>query len=159
MPLLKLVDFARAGFDVRQRPSAPRWATTRLTSKQVIVYYGDVYAFLIHYIHSKEVIGHRTAYYRFLVAAILDALGLPSSRFRHVQESSIANKADWFVDFQKMSAAMTQNDARATMDEVMVTKMLSPMLCPIQQTLSEQHLDLDIRLGGTDQMSQISVRQ
>lgn len=118
-----------------------------------------MYAFLIHYIHSKEVVGHRTAHYRFLVAAILDALGLPSSRFRHMQESSIANKAEWFVDFQKMSAVMNQNDARATMDEAMVSKMLSPMLSPIQQTLSGQYLDLDIRLGGTHQVSQMSVRQ
>lgn len=76
-----------------------------------------------------------------------------------MQESSIANKAEWFVDFQKMSAVMNQNDARATMDEAMVSKMLSPMLSPIQQTLSGQYLDLDIRLGGTHQVSQMSVRQ
>ncbi|EKG14512.1 hypothetical protein MPH_08361 [Macrophomina phaseolina MS6] len=132
VPLTKLIDFLRAGLEV-------------------VVYYGDVYAFLVNYVHPMEQVAHRTAYYKFLVSAILDALGVPSSAVRHVQESSLANTKDWFIDLQKMSAAMTQQDARDTMEEVARTDRLSPMLCAIQQTLSEPYLDLDIQFGGVDQ--------
>ncbi|KAL1616277.1 hypothetical protein SLS56_011490 [Neofusicoccum ribis] len=142
VPLTKLVDFLRAGLEVTRGIDA---------LGKVVVYYGDVYAFLVNYAVPMEQVAHRSEYYRFLVSAVLDALGVPSSAVRHVEESSLANTKEWFIDLQKMSAAMTQQDARVTMEEVARTDRLSPMLCAIQQTLSEAYLDLDIQFGGVDQ--------
>ncbi|KAK8162947.1 hypothetical protein IWX90DRAFT_257738 [Phyllosticta citrichinensis] len=132
VPLAKLIDFLRAGLDVT-------------------VYYLDVYGFLVNYVHSMETVAHRQRYYDFLVRAILVALGVPPAHVNFVAESSIAYQKNFVVDTQRLCALMTQKDARDTSDEVAETKMLSPMLCAVHQSLSEVYLDLDVQYGGVDQ--------
>ncbi|GME35411.1 Aminoacyl-tRNA synthetase class Ib [Neofusicoccum parvum] len=127
-----MVDFLRAGLDVT-------------------VYCVDVYSFLVNYVHPMEVVAHRCEYYRLLVSAVLQSLGVQLSQVKFVSESSLAYSKDFVVDMQKLCALMTQQDARSTCDEVATTKMLSPMLCCIHQSLSEEYLAMDIQFGGEDQ--------
>ncbi|EOD46326.1 putative tyrosyl-trna synthetase protein [Neofusicoccum parvum UCRNP2] len=121
-----MVDFLRAGLDVT-------------------VYCVDVYSFLVNYVHPMEVVAHRCEYYRLLVSAVLQSLGVQLSQVKFVSESSLAYSKDFVVDMQKLCALMTQQDARSTCDEVATTKMLSPMLCCIHQSLSEEYLAMDIQ--------------
>lgn len=101
-----------------------------------------------------EQVAHRQKYYHFLITTILETLGVPLSQVHFVEESSFAYSKEFIIDSQKMCALMTQQDARDSMDEVASTTMLSPMLCAIQQSLSEQYLDLDIQFGGEDQVNE-----
>ena len=100
-----------------------------------------------------ELVEYRRQYYNFLVVAILESLGAPMNQIRFVNESSFAYTKEFVKDAQKICAIMTQQDARDSMDEVAKTTMLSPMLCAVQQSLSEPYLDIDIQFGGEDQVS------
>ncbi|KAM7212571.1 tyrosine--tRNA ligase, cytoplasmic [Rhypophila decipiens] len=132
VPIAKLIDFLRAGLDVT-------------------VYYLDTYGFLVNYVHSMETVAYRQRYYHFLVTAILKALGVSPSKVHFVAESSLAYTKPFVVDVQRLCAIMKQDDARATSTEVSECDMISPLLCSIHQSLSEQYLDLDIQYGGEDQ--------
>ena len=105
-----------------------------------------------------EVVGYRKKYYHFLVVAIFRSLGIPVSKIRFVDESSFVYSKKYAIDNQKLCASMTQQDARDTAEEVAQTEMLSPLLCSVQQTLSEQYLDLDIQYGGLDQVGLLPYR-
>ncbi|KAF1938425.1 Nucleotidylyl transferase [Clathrospora elynae] len=133
VPLTKLVDFLRAGL-------------------HVTVYYMDVYGFIVNYIHSMETVEYRRQYYHHLVSAILTSLGVPLENMHFVNESSLSYDPAFVKDSHKLCAIMTQQDAKDITDEVGQTKMLSPMLCAVQQSLSEPYLDLDIQFGGEDQV-------
>lgn len=116
------------------------------------MYYLDVYGFLVNYIHPMEMVAHRREYYRLLVGAVLQSLGVQPSQVKFVNESSIAYSKEFMVDLQRLCALMTQQDARNTCDEIANTSMLSPMLCCIHQSLSEEYLSMDIQFGGEDQV-------
>jgi tyrosyl-tRNA synthetase len=123
----------------------------------VTVYYLDVYGFLVNYVHSMELVEYRRQYYHFLVVAILDSIGAQTNQIRFVNESSLAYSKDFMKDAHKMCALMSQQDARDSMEEVARTTMLSPMLCAVQQSLSEPYLDVDIQFGGEDQVSAVLI--
>lgn len=115
-----------------------------------------MYGFLVNYIHSYEVVEYRRQYYHHLVVAILEILGAPIDRIKFVNESSFAYTKEFVKDSHRICTLMTQQDAKNTMSEVATTKMLSPMLCAVQQSLSEPYLDIDIQFGGEDQVSSTS---
>ncbi|KUJ18745.1 tyrosyl-tRNA synthetase [Mollisia scopiformis] len=134
VPLAKIVDFLRAGLDVT-------------------VLYADIYSFLINYLHPqpRELVEHRRRYYHLLVTAILQSLGVQTSRIHFVQESSYAYTKSFVSDFSRCCSLMTQQDTPDTMDEEGRTKTLSPLLCCVHQYLADIHLDTDIQFGGEDQ--------
>jgi len=132
VPLAKFIDFLRAGLDVT-------------------VLYLDVYGFLINYVHPMELVAHRKRYYQCLITAVLEAIGVPMSRIRFVDESTYVYTKEFMIDFQKLCALMAQQDARDTTQEVAQTSMLSPLLCSVHQALSERYMDMDIQFGGEDQ--------
>lgn len=162
MPIAKLIDFLRAGLDVSSivkqatnQPDADKFHSTN----QVTVYYLDTYGFLVNYVHSMETVAYRQRYYHFLVTAILKSLGVPESKVHFVAESSLAYTRPFVQDVQRLCAIMTQDDARATSTEVSECDMISPLLCSIHQSLSEQYLDLDIQYGGEDQVRTLPGNQ
>ncbi|OJD30386.1 tyrosyl-trna synthetase [Diplodia corticola] len=132
VPLAKLVDFLRAGLDVK-----------------ILIL--DVYGFLVNYKHPMELVAHRAEYYRRLVTAVLQSLGVPPGQVEFIDESSYVYSKKFMVDMQKLAALMTQQDARDTCEEISETTMLSPMLCCIHQSLSEEYVGMDIQFGGLDQ--------
>lgn len=117
--------------------------------------YLDVYGFLINYVHPMELVAHRKRYYQCLITAVLEAIGVPMSRIRFVDESTYVYTKEFMIDFQKLCALMEQQDARDTTQEVAETSMLSPLLCSVHQALSEQYMDMDIQFGGEDQVSHL----
>ncbi|KAF3483849.1 tyrosyl-tRNA synthetase [Arthroderma uncinatum] len=132
IPLIKFADFIRAG-------------------GEVIVEYIDVYAFLVNYKFPWEQVQHRTTYYRSIITAALEAVGVPASKVSMVQSSSYQGTHKFSVDFWKLCALCSQQDARDTGAEVGASTMLSPMLTPLLQELGEEYVSADVQFGGKDQ--------
>jgi tyrosyl-tRNA synthetase len=122
---------------------------------EVTVFYLDVYGFLVNYVHPMELVEHRRKYYHLLMTAVLESLGFDLSKIRFVDESSFSYRKEYMVDVLRTCALMTQQDAKDTSEETVETEMLSPLLCCIYQSLSEQYLDIDIQFGGEDQVCMI----
>lgn len=83
----------------------------------------------------------------------MEAIGVPSSRVRFVENSSYEGTKDFVIDHYKICALLSQQDCRNTGAEVSESKMLSPMLTPALQSLAEEYLGADIQFGGTDQVN------
>jgi len=128
------------------------WAFHANYGTEVTIFYLDVYGFLVNYVHPMELVAYRRKYYHFLITAILRSLGINLSKIRFVDESSFAYRKEYMVDVLRTCALMKQQDAKDTCEEVGETKILSPLLCCIYQSLSEQYLDIDIQFGGEDQV-------
>lgn len=112
----------------------------------------DTYAFLVNYKYPWEQVLQRTEYYRFLVKAVLEAIGVPSSRVCFIENSSYEGTKDFVIDHYKLCALLSQQDCKDTGAEVSTSKMFSPMLSPGLQSLAEEYLQADIQFGGTDQV-------
>jgi hypothetical protein len=126
---------------------------------EVTVFYLNVYGFLVNYIHPMELVEHRRKYYHFLMTAVLRSLGFDLSKIRFVDESSFSYRKEYFIDVLRTCTLMTQQDAKDTSEEVAETEMLSPLLCCVYQSLSEQYLDIDIQFGGEDQVCTIAPKE
>ncbi|KAE8420926.1 hypothetical protein BDV36DRAFT_281150 [Aspergillus pseudocaelatus] len=140
IPWVKFADFIRAG-------------------GEVIVDIVDIYAYLVNYIHSWEEVLHRTTYYRCLVTAALKAMGIPLSRVKLPQSSTYQNSESFSHDLWRILALSTLNDVRETGDELGGTTMLSPLLTPLLQALSEEYYDIDVQFGGKDQRGLFNLNE
>lgn len=69
-----------------------------------------------------------------------------------VEMSSYQGTHEFMVDFWKLCALCSQQDARDTGPEVGVSSMLGPLLTPLLQELGEEYLGVDVELGGADQV-------
>ena len=98
-----------------------------------------------------EQVQHRAVYYKKLITAALEAIGVPMSHVSMVDMSSHQGTQRFMVDFWKLCALCSQQDARDTGAEVGASTMLSPLLTPLLQELGEEYLGVDVELGGTDQ--------
>jgi tyrosyl-tRNA synthetase len=118
----------------------------------VVVLLLDTYAFLVNYKYSWEQVLQRTEYYRYLVKAVLEAIGISSSRVRFVENSSYEGTKEFVIDHYKLCALLSRQDCMDTGAEVSASTMFSPMLTPGLQSLAEEYLDIDMQFGGTDQV-------
>ncbi|KAH0538093.1 hypothetical protein FGG08_005305 [Glutinoglossum americanum] len=132
VPLLKFVDFLEAGVEV-------------------VVLLLDVYSFLDNVKYPMEQVLQRMHYYKFTIMAALEAIGIPSSRVRFVQESTYQTNLEFISDQWRLCTLVPQQAVRDAWDRSYNPNILSPMLCPGLQTLAEEHLGVDIQFGGEDQ--------
>ena len=107
----------------------------------------------MNYKFPWEQVRHRTKYYKALITAALKAVGVPMSYVSMVEMSSYQVTQQYMVDFWKLCALCSQQDARDTGAEVGASTMLSPLLTPLLQELGEESLGVDAEFGGTDQVS------
>ncbi|EAW14282.1 tyrosyl-tRNA synthetase [Aspergillus clavatus NRRL 1] len=127
VPLLKLADFVKAGADV------------------------NLYAFLVNYKHSWETVGHRTAYYKHIVGAVLRTIGVPENTVHFVEGSSYELSKEFSLANYKLSVLTDVTDVKATGDEYRNPGKLSVLFCPGLPALAEEYLDCDFQFGGEDQ--------
>ncbi|GIJ87963.1 hypothetical protein Asppvi_006879 [Aspergillus pseudoviridinutans] len=132
VPLLKLADFVKAGADVT-------------------VLFCDLYAFLVNYKHSWETVGHRTAYYKHIVRAVLQTLGVPENTVHFVEGSSYELTKAFSLDNYKLSVLADVDEVKGTGDEYRNPGKLSVLFCPGLPALAEEYLDSDFQFGGEDQ--------
>ena len=106
-----------------------------------------------------EQVLQRMQYYKFIIVAALEAIGILSGRVRFVQESSYVLKPEFTVDQWKLCTLVPQQAVKDAWDRSYNPDMLSPMLCPGLQTLAEQHLGIDFQFGGADQVKPFRLKQ
>lgn len=112
----------------------------------------DTYGLLVNYKYPWEQVLQRREYYRFIVTAVLDAIGIPLSKVHFVDESSYEGSKEFMIDHYKFCTLLSQQDVRDTGAEVAKSDMFSPMLSPGLQSLAEEYLGADIQFGGLDQV-------
>lgn len=116
----------------------------------------DIHAFLDNLKAPLELVAHRTKYYTFLIRAIFDSIGIPTSKLRFVEGSSYQLTKEYNLDNYKLCATVTEHDAKKAGAEVVKqvdTALLSGLLYPGLQALDEQYLGVDFQFGGVDQVS------
>ena len=112
----------------------------------------DVYSFLDNVKYPMEQVAQRVRYYEFIVRASLEALGVSASRVHFALESSYHFRREFIIDQWKLCTIVPQQVVRDAWDRSYNPTMLSPMLCPVITALSEEYMDVDFQLGGTDQV-------
>lgn len=100
-----------------------------------------------------EIVAHRTAYYKFMIRAILRILGVPDDKVHFVEGSSYELSKDFMLDSYKLSALTDEQEVRETGSEYRHATKLSVLLCPGLPALAEEYLDSDFQFGGEDQVS------
>ena len=113
----------------------------------------DLYAYLLNYKHSLDVVAWRTKYYRFIIAAVLESLGVPPGRIHFVDGSSYEYSKEFILDNYRLCTIATEQEVRDTGDEYHAAARLSVLLCPGLPALAEEYLDADFQFGGEDQVS------
>ncbi|KAH8105295.1 tyrosyl-tRNA synthetase [Cristinia sonorae] len=135
VPLTKIADFLRAGVEVK-------------------ILLADVHAFLDNLKAPLELVSHRTKYYQFVLLAVFESLGIPTSKLTFVEGSSYQLTKDYNLDMYKLSSIVTEHDAKKAGAEVVKqvdSPLLSGLLYPGLQALDEQYLGVDFQFGGVDQ--------
>ncbi|TRM66686.1 hypothetical protein BD626DRAFT_483498 [Schizophyllum amplum] len=135
VPLTKIADFLQAGVEVT-------------------VLLADVHAFLDNLKAPIELVAQRCKYYKFVLVAVFEALGIPTSKLRFVEGSSYQLTKEYNMDNYRLCAIVTEHDAKKAGAEVVKqveSPLLSGLLYPGLQALDEQYLNCDFQFGGVDQ--------
>lgn len=111
-----------------------------------------MYSFLDNVKYPMEQVVQRTHYYKFIVIAALEALGVSASKVHFVEESSYEFKKEFVIDQWKLCTLVPQQAVRDAWDRSYDPDMLSPMLCPGLPALAEEYLGVDFAFGGEDQV-------
>ncbi|CAM9023148.1 unnamed protein product [Wickerhamomyces anomalus] len=134
-PMTKLADLLKAGCEVT-------------------VLLADLHAFLDNMKASLEVVNFRAKYYEKVVKSILKSIGVPIEKLKFVVGSSYQLTEKYTLDIFRLSNIVSQNDAkRAGADVVkqVANPLLSGLIYPLMQALDEEHLGVDVQIGGVDQ--------
>ena len=132
--------------------------TTRLILRPLTHIFADVHAFLDNMKAPLELVGHRTKYYKFVLLAVFETLGIPTSRLTFVEGSSYQLTKEYNLDNYRLCATVTEHDAKKAGAEVVKqveSPLLSGLLYPGLQALDEQYLDVDFQFGGVDQVREL----
>lgn len=135
MPAIKIAQFLAAGCDVT-------------------ILLADVHGFLDNLKAPIELVEQRAHFYRFVITAVLEAVGVSTEKLRFVQGSSYQYNAEYTKDVYKLCSMLTTHDGQRAGSEVVKQTDNSPisgLLYPVLQVLDEQYLDVDAQFGGVDQ--------
>lgn len=135
MPAIKIAQFLAAGCDVT-------------------ILLADIHGFLDNLKAPIELVEQRVHFYRHVITAILEAVGVSTEKLRFVQGSSYQKSPEYVMDLYKLTSLVSEHDAKKAGAEVVkqtANAPLSGLLYPILQVLDEQYLDVDAQFGGLDQ--------
>ena len=99
----------------------------------------------------------RMYYYKFIVIGALGSIGIPASKVSFVEESSYQFSREWIFDQWRLCTMVPQQAVKDAWDRSYNPDKLSPMFCPVIQTLAEEHLDVDFQFGGEDQVRPLLI--
>ncbi|KAK4032593.1 hypothetical protein C8A01DRAFT_20338 [Parachaetomium inaequale] len=135
VPAIKIAQFLAAGCDVT-------------------ILLADIHGFLDNLKAPLELVMHRAEFYRHIITAMLQAVGVSTEKLRVVLGSSYQKSPEYVMDVYKMTSIISEHDAKKAGAEVVKqtdNAPLSGLLYPILQVLDEQYLDCDAQFGGMDQ--------
>ncbi|KAK4099988.1 tyrosine tRNA ligase [Parathielavia hyrcaniae] len=135
VPAIKIAQFLAAGCDVT-------------------ILLADIHGFLDNLKAPLELVAQRAEFYRHIITAMLQAVGVSTEKLRVVLGSSYQKSPEYVMDVYKMASIISEHDAKKAGAEVVKqtdNAPLSGLLYPILQVLDEQYLDCDAQFGGMDQ--------
>ncbi len=121
---------------------------------RVIVLFADLHAYLDSKKSTLELVKYRVQYYEEVIKKTLQLLGINISILFFVQGTQFQLTPKYTLDMYKMLSKISVNEAQRAGAEVVKqceNPMMSSLVYPILQALDEEHLDVDIEFGGTDQ--------
>lgn len=144
---------------------------------EVVVLLADIHGFLDSLKSPIELIESRSQYYRRIITAILESVGVSTEKLEFVFGSSYQKSPEYVMDVYRLSSVISEHDgtnpaafktffwdlkclvlnlyaARKAGSEVVKQSdnaPLSGLLYPVLQVLDEEHLKVDCQLGGVDQ--------
>jgi tyrosyl-tRNA synthetase len=133
--MIKIAQFLRAGCHVK-------------------ILLADIHGFLDNLKAPIELVNFRAEYYRFVITALLKAVGVSLDKLDFVLGSSYQLKSDYTMDLFRLSSVVTERDAKKAGAEVVKqveNATLSGLIYPLMQSLDEQYLGVDAQFGGLDQ--------
>ncbi|KAL1643956.1 hypothetical protein SLS58_004631 [Diplodia intermedia] len=130
-----------------------------LAGVEVYIWLGDVYAYLVNYIHPWEKVRYRTQYYKRTMEVVFSLLKVPTTNLHFVEESSYESTPGFLLDQYRACTLATREDVAKVSAEAAQSAVLGPSLCPILQALAEEYLDADFQFGGLDQASHFAFAE
>jgi tyrosyl-tRNA synthetase len=133
--MIKIAQFLRAGCRVK-------------------ILLADIHGFLDNLKAPIDLVHHRAEYYRHVVTAMLRVIGVSLHKLEFVLGSSYQLTEAYTMDLFRLSAVVTEHDAKKAGAEVVKqddNATMSGLIYPLMQSLDEQHLDVDAQFGGVDQ--------
>ena len=133
--ITKIADFLRAGCNVK-------------------ILLADIHGFLDNLKAPMELIEYRAKYYKYVITALLKAVGVSIEKLEFVVGSSYQLSSKYAMDVFRLSSLVTEHDSRRAGAEVVKQSEnapLSGLIYPLMQALDEEHLGVDIQFGGVDQ--------
>lgn len=118
---------------------------------EVVVLLADIHAFLDNLKAPLELVENRAKYYRKVITAILESVGVPINKLEFVLGSSYQKSPDYIMDVYRLSSLVSEHDAKKAGAEIVKQSAngpLSGLLYPILQVLDEEYLRADAELGG-----------
>ncbi|KAG6104797.1 hypothetical protein E4U13_008230 [Claviceps humidiphila] len=120
----------------------------------VTILLADVHGFLDNLKAPIELVEQRVHFYRYVITAVLQAVGVSTEKLRFVQGSSYQYDREYTKDVYKLCSILTTHDGQRAGAEVVKQSDNAPisgLLYPVLQVLDEQYLDVDAQFGGVDQ--------
>ncbi|KAF2236719.1 tyrosyl-tRNA synthetase [Viridothelium virens] len=135
VPALKIAQLLAAGCDV-------------------VCLLADIHGFLDNLKAPIELVESRAVWYRLIITAILESVGVPTEKLQFVLGTSYQKSPEYVMDVYRLSSLVSEHDAKRAGAEIVKQSGNSPLsglLYPILQVLDEEHLHVDAQLGGVDQ--------
>ncbi|KAF1984392.1 tyrosyl-tRNA synthetase [Aulographum hederae CBS 113979] len=135
VPMLKLAEFLKAGCKLK-------------------ILLADVHAVLDNLKSSEELVAYRAQYYRFVIRAMLSAIGVPLDQLEFHLGSDFQETKEYIRHQRRLSTVCTLHDAKRAGAEVVKqvdNPLLSGLEYPVMQALDEEYLGVDAQFGGVDQ--------
>ncbi|KAK3370381.1 hypothetical protein B0H63DRAFT_486891 [Podospora didyma] len=120
----------------------------------VVILLADIHGFLDNLKAPIELVEYRAQYYKWVIKAILEAVGVPTEKLEFVLGSSYQKSPEYIMDVYKLCSLCSEHDSRRAGSEVVKqtdNAPLSGLLYPLLQALDEEYLKVDCQLGGVDQ--------
>ncbi|KAI1610374.1 tyrosyl-tRNA synthetase [Exophiala viscosa] len=143
VPMMKIAHFLRAGCRVK-------------------ILLADIHGFLDNLKAPIDLVKFRAEYYKYIIQALLKAVGVSLEKLEFVLGSSYQLSADYTMDIFRLSSVVTEHDAKKAGAEVVKqvdNATLSGLIYPLMQALDEQHLGVDAQFGGVDQRKIFALAQ
>jgi len=131
----KIADFIKAGCDVT-------------------ILLANLHSFLDNMKTPWELLDLRTQYYKHIITASLESIGVPASSLQFVTGTDYQLDEKYTLDVYRLTSLVSENEAREAGIEVVKQvehPLLSGLMYPVLQAVDEEYLDVDVQFGGIDQ--------
>lgn len=93
----------------------------------ITILLADIHGFLDNLKAPLELVQHRAEYYRLIITALLEAVGVPTEKLRFVLGSSYQKSPEYVMDVYKLSSLVSEHDAKRAGAEIVKQSDNAPL--------------------------------